>query len=75
LKKSILKIFRKLLRELNIIFRFHLVETWMATIDRSMGDTKNTEVPLEQYKLLVNKFKVCQSVERFVRGYENDLFI
>ena len=63
LKKS--KILNIELRLLNIIFRFHLVEIWMATIERSMGDTQNTEVPLEQYKLLVNKFKVCQSAETF----------
>jgi hypothetical protein len=42
------------------IFRFHLVEAWMVTIERSMNDVQNTELPLEQYKLLVNKFKVCE---------------
>lgn len=30
----------------------------MTTIERSMTDVQNTELPLDQYKLLVNKFKV-----------------
>ncbi|CAM2712242.1 unnamed protein product [Rotaria socialis] len=37
--------------------KFHLVETWMATMERSMSDTMNTEVSFDQYKLIVNKFK------------------
>ncbi|CAF4079785.1 unnamed protein product, partial [Rotaria sp. Silwood2] len=37
--------------------KFHHVETWMNTIERSMTNTQNTEIPLEQYKSLVNKFK------------------
>jgi type VI protein secretion system component Hcp len=39
-------------------FRFHLIETWMSTIERSMSDTQNTEVSFDQYKTIVNKFKV-----------------
>ncbi|CAF4193831.1 unnamed protein product, partial [Rotaria magnacalcarata] len=38
--------------------KFHLVETWMTTMERSMSDTMNTEVSFDQYKLTVNKFKV-----------------
>lgn len=42
------------------LFRFHSVETWMTAIERSINDTMNTEVSFDQYKLIVNKFKVCQ---------------
>lgn len=38
--------------------RTHLVETWMATVERSIVETQNTEVPLEQYKIIVETFKV-----------------
>lgn len=41
-----------------MIFRFHIVELWMATIERSLADVQNTDLPLEQYKQFVNKFKV-----------------
>ena len=37
----------------------HTIEKWMETVERSMADVQNTELPLEQYKSLVNKFKVC----------------
>ncbi|CAM4782634.1 unnamed protein product, partial [Rotaria magnacalcarata] len=37
--------------------KFHHVESWMATIERSMTNTQNTDIPLEQYKAVVNKFK------------------
>lgn len=30
----------------------------MANIERSMNDTHNTELSFDQYKILVNKFKV-----------------
>ena len=40
--------------------RTHLVETWMATVERSIVETQNTEVPLEQYKTIVETFKVSQ---------------
>jgi hypothetical protein len=43
-----------------MIFRFHLIETWIKTIEQSITGVQNIELPLEQYKLLVNKFKVCQ---------------
>ena len=42
----------------DIIFRFQLVETWMATIERLINDTNNVEATFDQYKLIVNKFKV-----------------
>jgi len=34
----------------------------MATTERSMNDTQNTELSLEQYKSIVNKFKVCSTI-------------
>jgi hypothetical protein len=60
------------------------METWMTTTERSMNDTQNTELSLEQYKSIVNKFKVCSTTnhseyhrillkERLV-CYETDLF-
>ena len=30
----------------------------MTTIERSMNDTQNTDLTFDQYKLIVNKFKV-----------------
>jgi hypothetical protein len=43
---------------MNVIFRFQLVETWMETIERLMNDTQNSEASFDQYKSIVNKFKV-----------------
>ena len=56
---------------LNIIFRFHHIETWMTTVERSMADTQNIDLPSEQYKLLVNKFTVCNL---FFKLLQNSFF-
>lgn len=35
------------------------MENWITATERSIHDTLNTEVPFDQYKLIVNRFQVC----------------
>lgn len=56
-------------KEYILLLRFQHVENWIATIERSMASTQNTEIPLEQYKVIVNKFKVCMALSEQNYGH------
>ncbi|CAF3804026.1 unnamed protein product [Adineta steineri] len=53
--------------------KFHQVETWMKTIERSINDTQNIDLPFEQYKLIVNKFKNDAEQMNTISNYTKSL--